>query len=194
MRESVVAAAHRRLTGLMRRARRLPGVKKVFVRSGIRYDLALACPEYIRELAAHHVSGLLKVAPEHISPQVLRLMNKSVGREALEEFQRLYGAASGSRGQHLKYYFMVAHPGTSEKEARELAAYVRTLEGQGARPVEGVQVFTPTPMTRSTCMYYTGKDPLTGRGVHVPRTFAEKKAQKRMLAAAGPARSRDEDD
>jgi uncharacterized radical SAM protein YgiQ len=193
-RRKVVAAAHRRLLDLMRQARRLPGVKKVFVRSGIRYDLALSCPEYIRELAAHHVSGLLKVAPEHVSPHVLRLMNKSAGREALEEFQRLYGAASGSRGQHLKYYFMVAHPGTTEKEARELAAYVRTLEGKGAKPVEGVQVFTPTPMTRSTCMYYTGKDPLTGREVHVPRTFAEKKAQKRMLAAAGPARSRDEDD
>ncbi len=193
-RRTVVAAAHRRLLDLMRKARRLPGVKKVFVRSGIRYDLALACPEYVRELAAHHVSGLLKVAPEHISPRVLRLMNKSVGREALEEFQRLYGAAGRGRGQHLKYYFMVAHPGTSEKEARELAQYVRTLEGKGAKPVEGVQVFTPTPMTRSTCMYYTGKDPLTGEEVHVPRSFAEKKAQKRMLAAAGASRRRDEDD
>jgi len=193
-RRTIVAAAHRRLTGLMRQARRLPGVKKVFVRSGIRYDLALSCPEYIRELAAHHVSGLLKVAPEHVSARVLRLMNKSVGREALEEFQRLYGAASRDRGQHLKYYFMVAHPGTTEKEAHELAAYVRTLEGKGAKPVEGVQVFTPTPMTRSTCMYYTGKDPLTGEEVYVPRSFAEKKAQKRMLAAGGAARTRDEDD
>ena len=193
-RRTIVAAAHRRLTGLMRQARRLPGVKKVFVRSGIRYDLALSCPEYIRELAAHHVSGLLKVAPEHVSARVLRLMNKSVGREALEEFQRLYGAASRDRGQHLKYYFMVAHPGTTEKEAHELAAYVRTLEGKGAKPVEGVQVFTPTPMTRSTCMYYTGKDPLTGEEVYVARSFAEKKAQKRMLAAGGAARTRDEDD
>ncbi|MDH4196594.1 MAG: YgiQ family radical SAM protein [Candidatus Aminicenantes bacterium] len=193
-RRTIVAAAHRRLLELMRNARRLPGVKKVFVRSGIRYDLALGCPEYVRELAAHHVSGLLKVAPEHISPRVLRLMNKSVGRDALEEFQRLYGAASGGRGQHLKYYFMVAHPGTTEKEARELARYVRTLEGKGAKPVEGVQIFTPTPMTRSTCMYYTGKDPLTGEEVSVPRSFAEKKAQKRMLAASGPSRRRDEDD
>jgi radical SAM superfamily enzyme YgiQ (UPF0313 family) len=88
------------------------------------------------------------------------------------------------RPQHLKYYFMVAHPGTTEKEARELAAFLRELEESGEKPVEGVQIFTPTPMTRSTCMYHTGKDPQTGESVYVPRPYAEKKAQKRML---GPA-------
>jgi len=190
----VVAAAHRRLIALMRAARKVPGVKKVFVRSGIRYDLAIESPDYIRELVSHHVSGLLKIAPEHVSDNVLRLMNKSGGRRRLEMFRRLFaemtgGAAGGAsrrrgRPQHLKYYFMVAHPGTSDKEARELAAFLVELERSGEKPVEGVQIFTPTPMTRSTCMYHTGKDPMTGEAVYVPRPYAEKKAQKRML---GPA-------
>ncbi len=78
---------------------------------------------------------------------------------------------------------MVAHPGTSEKEARELADFLRELERGGEKPVEGVQIFTPTPMTRSTCMYHTGKDPITGEAVYVPRPYAEKKAQKRMLGS-----------
>jgi radical SAM superfamily enzyme YgiQ (UPF0313 family) len=197
--EGSAAAAHRRLLRLMRAARKVPGVKKVFVRSGIRYDLALECPEYVRELAAHHVSGLLKIAPEHVSDQVLRLMNKPGGRERLERFRRLFAeavsgdeaAATGrktpgrggrrERPRHLKYYFMVAHPGTTDREARELADFLRELERGGEKPVEGVQIFTPTPMTRSTCMYHTGQDPVTGEPVYVPRPYAEKKAQKRML-------------
>jgi radical SAM superfamily enzyme YgiQ (UPF0313 family) len=203
---ATVQEAHRRLVALMRAARKVPGVKKVFVRSGIRYDLAIESPEYIRELARHHVSGLLKIAPEHVSERVLKLMNKSGGRRKLEEFRKLFAEATEAAGgkdeaggdtvkrkgresrprrrpQHLKYYFMVAHPGTTEREARELAAYVRELERSGEKPVEGVQIFTPTPMTRSTCMYYTGKDPVTGEPVYVPRPYAEKKAQKRLLTA-----------
>ncbi|HPW17465.1 MAG TPA: YgiQ family radical SAM protein [Candidatus Aminicenantes bacterium] len=193
-----VAGAHRRLLALMRAARKVPGVKKVFVRSGIRYDLAVECPDYVRELVRHHVSGLLKIAPEHVSDKVLRLMNKGGGRRALDEFRRLFAEAAGERTggpgkgaaesgrrgrlQHLKYYFMVAHPGTTDKDARELAGYVRALERSGEKPVEGVQIFTPTPMTRSTCMYHTGLDPFTGESVYVPRPYAEKKAQKRLLA------------
>ncbi len=171
--------SHRRLIDLLRRARAIPGVKKVFVRSGIRYDLALDSPEYVRELAEHHVSGLLKIAPEHVSPAVLRLMNKS--EVPVEKFRELFLKLSGKKKQHLKYYFMVAHPGTTMREARELAAYIKKLSARGEKPVEGVQIFTPTPMTRSTCMYYTGKDPETGRPVYVPRTFEEKKAQKRLI-------------
>jgi uncharacterized radical SAM protein YgiQ len=171
---------HRRLIRLMRKARAIPGIKKVFVRSGIRHDLALGSPEYIKELSDHHISGLLKIAPEHVSPRVLRLMNK--GTESLEEFRRLFYKFNRGRKQHLKYYFMVAHPGTTEKEARELAHAVRKLEKEGEKPVEGVQIFTPTPMTRSTCMYYTGKDPVTGEIVLVPRAFEEKKKQRQMLA------------
>ena len=92
-----VAPAHRRLIGLMRAARKVPGVKKVFVRSGIRYDLALESPEYVRELVRHHVSGLLKIAPEHVSDKVLRLMNKSGGRRRLDEFRRLFGPSPRRR-------------------------------------------------------------------------------------------------
>ncbi len=171
--------SHSRLIRLMEKARAVPGVKKVFVRSGIRYDLAMESPSYLRDLCHHHISGILKIAPEHISPRVLRLMNK--GRQPLGEFRRLFKQLSRGKRQRLKSYFMVAHPGSGEKEARELARYLRKLEKEGEAPVEGVQIFTPTPMTRSTCMYHTGMDPLTGVPVHVPRTFAEKKAQQRLL-------------
>ncbi|MCX6560800.1 MAG: YgiQ family radical SAM protein [Candidatus Aminicenantes bacterium] len=170
---------HKRLIGLMRRARAIPGVKKIFVRSGVRYDLALESEEYIRELSEHHISGLLKIAPEHVSSKVLALMNKDGGR--FEEFRRLFRSLNKAERRHLKYYYMVAHPGCGEDEARELAAEVKRLEREGEKPVEGVQIFTPTPMTRSTCMYHTGRDPITGEAVFVPRTFVEKKAQKRML-------------
>ena len=174
--------SHNRLVRLMRRVREIPGVKKVFVRSGIRYDLALESPDYIKELAEHHVSGLLKVAPEHVSEKVLRLMNKAgEGSAALDKFRELFRKFSRGRKQHLKYYFMAAHPGTGDKEARELAAAVRKLEQGGEKPVEGVQIFTPTPMTRSTCMYWTGRDPRSGKDVFVPRSYAEKKAQRKML-------------
>jgi uncharacterized radical SAM protein YgiQ len=171
--------SHKQLIRLMKRSRAIAGVKKVFVRSGIRYDLALESPEYVRELCNHHISGLLKIAPEHISPRVLRWMNK--GRQPLAEFRRLFQNQSRGRNQHLKYYFMVGHPGTGPAEARQLAQYLEKLRKEGEKPLEGVQIFTPTPMTRSTCMYYTGTDPMTGESVYVPRTFSEKKEQKRIL-------------
>jgi uncharacterized radical SAM protein YgiQ len=173
---------HGRLIRLMRKARSVPGVKKVFVRSGIRYDLAMDSEAYVRELCEHHISGLLKIAPEHVSPEVLRRMNKE--SRPLDEFRAMFKRINAGRGQHLKSYFMVAHPGSGEKEARELAREIRRLEQDGEKPVEGVQIFTPTPMTVSTCMYHTGIDPLSGEKVHVPRTFAEKKEQKRLAAAA----------
>jgi uncharacterized radical SAM protein YgiQ len=170
-----------RLIGLMRRVREHPGVKKAFVRSGVRFDLALDSPEYVEELARHHVSGLLKIAPEHVSPNVLRLMNKGGGKKALAQFRALFKKASGAKKQHLKYYFMVAHPGAGDREARELAAEVRRLEAGGEKPVEGVQVFTPTPMTASACMYWTCVDPVTGEKVHAPKTYEEKKHQRDLL-------------
>lgn len=183
--------SHARLIALLRKARRLPGVKKVFVRSGVRYDLAVESREYIEELVKHHISGLLKIAPEHVSENVLRLMGKGGGKRALEEFRRVFEEANRQAGrgrwaapQHLKYYFMVAHPGAGEAEAKELAAYVKTLDRGGEKAVEGVQVFTPTPMTRSTCMYHTGMDPISGEPVYVPRAYAEKKAQRRLLTGA----------
>ncbi|MCJ7589702.1 MAG: YgiQ family radical SAM protein [Candidatus Aminicenantes bacterium] len=169
--------SHGRLIRLMRKARAVPGVKKVFVRSGIRYDLAMDSPEYLEELSAHHLSGLLKIAPEHVAPAVLRAMNKDRG--SLKEFRRLFRRINRGRQQHLAYYFMVAHPGSGDKEARELGRVLRALEKEGDRPAEGIQVFTPTPMTRSTCMYHTGMDPETGKPVFVPRSYEEKKVQRR---------------
>ena len=128
--------------------------------------------------------GLLKIAPEHVSAKVLRLMNKraaAVSREFRKMFAEVTAERVAPRGgerdrpQHLKYYFMVAHPGTTDKEARELADFLRELERSGEKPVEGVQIFTPTPMTRSTCMYHTGKDPITGEAVYVPVPTLRKK-------------------
>jgi len=173
--------SHGRLIRLMRKAREISGVKKVFVRSGIRYDLAMESEEYLRELSGHHISGRLKIAPEHVAPNVLKLMNKET--RPLEDFRRLFTGVNKGKGQHLQYYFMVAHPGCGPEEAEELAREVRRLEREGDKPVEGVQIFTPTPMTVSTCMYHTGLDPATGEAVYVPRTFGEKKAQKRLLRA-----------
>lgn len=178
--------SHRRLINLLRLARNRPGIKKILVRSGIRFDLAMASPEYLEELINYHLSGWLKIAPEHVSPKVLRLMNKPTYK--LDEFRKLFERLNKGKKQYLKCYFMVAHPGTTRKEALKLAEYLEKWRGSGPDPVEGVQIFTPTPMTRSTCMYYTGRDPITGEEVYVPRTYAEKKEQKRMLLPKGKSR------
>jgi len=172
--------SYQRLINLLQKSRQIQGIKKVFVRSGIRYELAMESPKYLEELCHYHLSGCLKIAPEHVSEKVLSLMNKDGSR--LEEFRQLFRQINGRRPQHLKYYFMVAHPGTGRAEAKELATALRRLEREGEHnPIEGVQIFTPTPMTRSTCMYHTGLDPATGKPVFVPRSFAEKKEQKKML-------------
>jgi len=172
---------HQRLIKLLQRARKIPGIKKIFVRSGIRYDLALENPEYLKELSQFHLSGCLKIAPEHVSANVLHLMNKDGQR--FEEFRQLFQQLNKSRRQHLKYYFMVAHPGTTRKNALELKRTIHRLQQEGDHhPLEGVQIFTPTPMTVSTCIYYTGRDPATGKTVQVSRSFQEKKEQKRMLS------------
>lgn len=157
-----------KLIRLMRKAQEIDGVKNVFVRSGIRYDLA--SPEYLTELTKGHISGKLKVAPEHVNKDVLKLMNKDYGdlKKFISGFKKT--------GQKLAFYFMTAHPGSGMKEAKELADAVKRLKN-----AEAVQVFTPTPMTISTCMYYTGMDPKTKKKVYVPYTYAEKKVQKRLI-------------
>ena len=161
--------SHMRLVNLLRRARTIPGVKKIFIRSGVRYDLAT--PEYIAEIAKHHISGKLKIAPEHVNKDVLNLMNKNHGNldKFISDFNKL-GCGE------LSFYFMTGHPGSSMKEAQELAEKIKHLKN-----AESVQIFTPTPMTVSTCMYYTGLDPRTKNKVYVPYTFSEKKEQKRIL-------------
>jgi uncharacterized radical SAM protein YgiQ len=157
-----------KLIHLLKEIKKIKEVKKLYIRSGIRYDLA--SDDYLIELKPH-ISGKLKIAPEHVSENVLALMNKNKGdlNKFLERFKKLNG------GQ-LSFYFMVSHPGCTLRNAKELAERIKTLKN-----AESVQIFTPTPMTVSTCMYYTGLDPQTKKGLFVPRTYKEKKDQKRML-------------
>ena len=170
---------------LLKRLRSLPKVKKVFVRSGIRYDAVLADPNsrFIRELCEHHVSGQLKVAPEHVSEEVLRLMGKP-GKAVYEEFVKQFREANKELGkeQYLVPYLMSSHPGSTLKEAVELAEYVRDM---GVNP-EQVQDFIPTPGTLSTCMYYTGLDPHTMEPVYIPRSMHEKAMQRALIQYRNP--------
>jgi uncharacterized radical SAM protein YgiQ len=181
---SNLEANHSFLTGLYRKVNAMPGIKKAFIGSGVRYDLLFpewnkkagkAENEYLGELIVNHVSGRLKVAPEHTDPLVLNLMRK-VPFELFRKLKKRFDQIIGREG--LKYeiipYFISSHPGCSDKEMKELAGEVRSL---GIRP-EQVQDFTPTPMTLSTLMYYTGFDPYTGKKVYVAGKPDEKKHQK----------------
>lgn len=165
---------------LLRKLRGLPGVKKVFVRSGVRYDHLMAAkdPTLVRELCAHHVSGQLKVAPEHVSGDVLRLMRKP-GKESFMKFKDAFDRANRDLGkeQYLVPYLMSSHPGATLSDAVELAEFLRDI---GCHP-EQVQDFIPTPGSLSTCMYHTGMDPMTGRSVHVPKSSHERKLQRALL-------------
>ena len=165
-------------TQLLTELRKLPGVKRVFVRSGVRFDYALLCKDsgFLKELCAHHISGQLKVAPEHVSDKVLFYMNKPPHR-VYEEFVKKYKAENEKLGrdQFLVPYYISSHPGCSLADAIELAVYIKQT---GHRP-EQVQDFYPTPGTLSTCMYYTGLDPRDGKPLHVPKD--EEKAMQRAL-------------
>ena len=178
---------HEEYLELLRSLRSLPKVKKVFVRSGIRYDAVLADRKsgagFIRELCEHHVSGQLKVAPEHVSEEVLRLMGKP-GKAVYEEFVQRFREANEELGkeQYLVPYLMSSHPGSTLKEAVELAEYVRDM---GVNP-EQVQDFIPTPGTLSTCMYYTGLDPHTMQEVYIPRSMHEKAMQRALIQYRSP--------
>ena len=165
---------HKRLTTLLKRARNIQGVNKVFVRSGVRFDLALPHTEYLRELINHHLSGTLKIAPEHCSPNVLRLMNKP--SKNLDAFISKFNKINNDPHTRLKFYFMTGHPGSGMREAEELADFTKKY-----RNVESIQLFTPTPMTRSTCMYYTNLDPKTKKRIYITHTYHGKKKQKNIL-------------
>lgn len=179
-------ADHGEYIRLLRKLRALPGVKKVFIRSGIRFDYVLADPradEFIKELCEHHVSGQLKVAPEHVSDRVLSRMGKP-SRSVYEAFCRKYKSMNERLGkkQYLVPYLMSSHPGSTLKEAVELAEYCRDL---GYMP-EQVQDFYPTPSTLSTCMYYTGLDPRTMEPVYVPKNPHEKAMQRALIQYRDP--------
>ncbi len=165
---------------LLRRLKKLPGVKKVFVRSGIRFDYVMADRDdtFLRELCRDHISGQLRVAPEHVSDKVLRAMGKpphKVYRQFLERYERV-NKLTGKK-QYAVPYLMSSHPGSTLKEAVELAEYIRDL---GYMP-EQVQDFYPTPGTISTCMYYTGLDPRNMKPVYVPRQPHEKAMQRALI-------------
>ena len=178
-------ADHRDYVSLLRKLRDIPKVKKVFIRSGIRFDYLLADKkqEFLRELCEYHVSGQLKVAPEHAAGPVLSLMGKPE-HKVYEEFTRQFYKMNEKIGkeQYLVPYLMSSHPGSTLKEAVELAEYCRDL---GYMP-EQVQDFYPTPSTLSTCMYYTGVDPRTMQKVYVPKSPHEKAMQRALIQYRNP--------
>ncbi|OYV13348.1 MAG: Radical SAM N-terminal domain-containing protein [Methanosaeta sp. NSM2] len=174
---------HSRQVELLRRIREVAGVKKVFISSGIRHDLIMAdSSSYLQELCRHHVSGHLKIAPEHVSRSVTLCMNKPP-REVLDAFRERFSDASKAAGreQYILPYLMSGHPGCTVGDMVELAEYLR----EARLYTEQVQDFTPTPMTVSTAMYYTGLDPFTLKPVHVPKG-REKRIQRAMLQYRDP--------
>lgn len=179
------SVSHSDYLSLLREIRAVDKVKKVFIRSGIRYDYLIADPddEFFTELCKYHVSGQLKVAPEHISPKVLSYMGKpglDVYRKFCDKFKSINKALG--KEQYLVPYLMSSHPGSTLNEAIELALYLRR---SNIRP-EQVQDFYPTPGTLSTAMFYTGLDPRTMKAVYVPKTYEEKAMQRALLQSSRP--------
>ena len=176
---------HSDFSSLLGKLRDLPGVKKVFIRSGIRFDYLINDPDdsFIEELCENHVSGQLKVAPEHISDAVLDLMGKPEN-SVYERFMKKYKQVNNKLGkkQFVVPYLMSSHPGSSLKEAIELAEYIRDI---GYMP-EQVQDFYPTPSTLSTCMYYTELDPRNMQKVYVPKNPHEKAMQRALIQYRNP--------
>ena len=169
---------HGPLKEVMRETREIPGVKRVLVASGVRMDLARRDPEYLRELAEHHVGGHLKVAPEHTDPDVLDLMKKPPATDYVE-FDKAFRAASRRVGkrQYTVPYFIASHPGSGLNEMIDLALF---LKRNGYRP-DQVQDFIPSPFDIAACMYHTGRDPMTGKPVTVTKGLRNRRMQKALL-------------
>lgn len=178
-------ADHSDYIKLLRSLRKLPKIKKVFIRSGIRFDYCMADADdtFIKELCKYHISGQLRVAPEHVSDNVLKMMGKpinSVYNAFLKRYERINNKTG--REQYVVPYLMSSHPGSTMKEAIELAEYVRDM---GYIPQQ-VQDFYPTPSTLSTCMYYTGLNPLTMQYVYTPVSAKEKAMQRALIQYKNP--------
>lgn len=169
---------HGPLIELMKSARAQPGIRRIHVASGVRMDLARRSPEYLRELAAHHVGGHLKVAPEHVSPRVLDLMKKP-SKDDFVEFEREFQRASKAVGkeQYLVPYFIASHPGSTIDDMIELALF---LKRSGHRPRQ-VQDFIPSPLDVATCMYWTELDPFTLEPVPIVKKLKDRKAQRALM-------------
>jgi uncharacterized radical SAM protein YgiQ len=174
---------HAPLIDLYRRARELPGIKKVLIASGVRYDLAIESPEYVKELAQHHTGGYLKIAPEAIGEGPLsKMMKPGVG--TYYRFKELFDRYSKAAGkeQYLIPYFIAAHPGTTDEDMLELALWLK----QNGYRADQVQAFLPGPMATATAMYHSGKNPLRrvtrdSEGVHVPKGLKVRRLHKAFL-------------
>jgi len=171
-------ADHTPFTDLLKRTRQAPGIKDVFIASGIRYDLAELNPEFIEELAVHHTGGMVSVAPEHNNVDVLTKMKKP-SIQSYERFLSIFRNASEKIGkeQYLIPYFIVGHPGSTLEDTIDLALY---LKRNGVRPRQ-IQEFIPTPMAMATTMYYTGIDPFSMKTIHVTKDLREKRMMKALL-------------
>lgn len=182
---SQLIVEHQDYLELLRKLRSMPGIKKVFIRSGLRYDYLIYDKDdtFFKELCEHHISGQLKIAPEHVSSKVLDKMGKP-GRKVYDRFVAKYYKINRDIGknQFLVPYLMSSHPGSTLKEAVELAEYLRDI---GYTP-EQVQDFYPTPGTMSTCMFYTGIDPRTMTDVYIPTDPHEKAMQRALIQYKKP--------
>jgi uncharacterized radical SAM protein YgiQ len=179
---------HSALIGLYRRARALPGVKKILVGSGLRYDLAVTSPEYVKELVQHHVGGYLKIAPEHSEENVLSKMMKP-GMGSYDKFKEMFERFSKEAGkeQYLIPYFIAAHPGTTDEDMLNLALWLKANKFR----LDQVQTFTPTPMAMATAMYHSGKNPLrkvtkTSEEVAIPKAGGKRKLHKAFIRYHDP--------
>lgn len=178
-------ADHSDYISLLRKLRKIPGIKKVFIRSGVRFDYVIADTktDFLKELCKYHISGQLRVAPEHISDRVLKYMGKpgfTIYKSFCDRFEKVNNDLNLK--QYMLPYLMSSHPGSGLKEAVELAEYIRDL---GYMP-EQVQDFYPTPSTLSTVMYYTGVDPRTMEKIYVPRSPHEKALQRALIQYRRP--------
>jgi uncharacterized radical SAM protein YgiQ len=179
---------HSALIQLYRKARSLRGVKKILIGSGLRYDLAVKSPEYVKELVQHHVGGYLKIAPEHSEENVLSKMMKP-GMGAYDEFKRMFEKFSADAGkkQYLIPYFIAAHPGSTDEDVLNLALWLKRNDFR----LDQVQTFTPTPMAMATAMYHSGKNPLRkvtqdSEFVPVPKAGNVRKLHKAFIRYHDP--------
>jgi uncharacterized radical SAM protein YgiQ len=179
---------HGPLIQLYRKARTLPGIKKILIGSGVRYDLAVKSPEYVKELVSHHVGGYLKIAPEHIAEGPLSKMMKP-GMGAYYKFKELFEKFSREAGkeQYLIPYFISAHPGTTDEDMLELALWLKANSFR----LDQVQNFTPTPMAMASTMYHTGRNPLRkvsrdGEEVPIPKSARARRLHKAFLRYHDP--------
>ena len=170
----ILDKSHSKMIKLLRKIRSIPKIKNVWERSGIRFDLALSSPKYVREIIKHHVGDKLMIAPEHVSAGVVKLMNKGKGlKEFIDMFKKI--CKEEKKDCKLAFYMMVGHPGCTLENSKDLGKFISKNEN-----AQYIQIFTPSPMTISTCMYYTSLNPKNMKKVYVPYTYNEKKRQKEL--------------